>query len=72
MAVLVNEVKAYVEAGRIGLRAIAVPEIIVRLVREGHIAPVRGLTMLDVLHETTSPLIIRTAKLAIGEADPEP
>jgi hypothetical protein len=32
LAVLVNEVKPYREAVRLGLRAIAVPEIVVRLV----------------------------------------
>lgn len=67
---LVNERRAYTEANRLGIRAVTVPEIVVRLVRDGRIAPKKGYTMLDVLADSTSDEIIETAQKAIEKGGP--
>lgn len=64
---LVNEAAAYREAGRLGLRAVTVPEMVVRLAQRGHISKRRAHAMLDVLAETTSDAIIEQARRAVDK-----
>ncbi len=66
LMLLVNEVRCYVEAGRLGLRAVAVPEVIVRLARDGRIAPNRAEILLERLEDTTSPQILAEARRAVA------
>jgi len=67
VALLVNEAAAYLEARRMGVIAITVPEMVVRLVRSGMVARARGEAMLDVLEDVTSPAIIARARQSLVE-----
>jgi len=64
---LVNEVRCYVEAVRLGVHPVAVSEVVVRLARSGIIAGTRAASMLDLLEETTGTTILERARRAIAE-----
>ena len=65
VALLVNESAGYVEARRMGVIAITVPEVVVRLARSGMVGRARGEAMLDVLEDVTSSAIIARARQSL-------
>lgn len=62
LILLVNERRAYAEARRLGLRAVTVPEMVVRLARDERIGLSKAHSMLDVLESTTSEAILDLAR----------
>ena len=62
LVLLVNERRAYAEARRLGIRAVTVPELVVRLARDGYIGARKAHAMLDRLVNTTADAIIGIAR----------
>ncbi|MBX6378749.1 MAG: hypothetical protein IRY95_09415 [Clostridia bacterium] len=69
LVLLVNERRGYVEAKRLGIRAVTVPEIVVRLAKGERISVNKARSMLDVLEETTADAIIALARSQLDRLD---